>query len=51
MQTGDLIAIVASDGVVVILNQRRCEWLIFEPTQSPICAVCPRVLEWTTGTR
>ena len=51
MQTGDLIAIVASDGVVVILNQRWCEWLIFEPTQSSIGAVCPGVLEWTTGTR
>jgi hypothetical protein len=44
MQTGDLIAIVPSDGVVVILNQRRCEWLIFEPTQSSIGAVCPGVL-------
>ena len=44
MQTGDLITIVPSDGVVIILNQRWCEWLIFQPTQSSISAVCPRVL-------
>jgi hypothetical protein len=44
MQTGDLITIVPSDGVVIILDQRWCEWLIFQPTQSSVSAVCPRVL-------
>ena len=44
MQTGDLITIVSSDGVVIILNQRWCERLIFQATQSSISVVSPRVL-------